>query len=330
MNFHPTATLRNLQARAYLLAELRAYFHLHQYWETQTPVLSQDCCVDAWIDPFQIDLKSGKTVYLQTSPEFAMKRLLLAGADRIFEVARVFRQEECGPRHNPEFTMVEWYACNTDHHDQMDFVESLVRTVKVAADRWKDIPETESPPKILRLTYADAFLKFAGVCPLTASNAELADRARRMTDPLPSGIEVDRDGLLNLILADQVEPGLKQLGAVFLYDYPASQAALARIREGTPSVAERFELYLDGIEICNGYHELTDPVEQLARMEQQNHKRVAAGKSPIPDDSLLIQAMRSQRLPECSGVALGFDRLVMWALGLDSIDQVVAFPFARA
>ncbi len=322
--------LELLQRRACLLTELRSFFTSNGYFEVQTPILSQDCCVDAWIEPFQVPVAHGAVRFLQTSPEFAMKRMLCHGADRIFEVARVFRKEESGPRHQPEFTMIEWYQCHVDHHVQMDFVEQLVSHLAMMSQKqeWK-LSLTSAFP-IQRLTYEQAFLRFAKLSPFDSSLEELTAAAKRTTSVLPRGIETDRDGLLNLILADQVEPGLASLRAVFLYDYPASQAALACVRHDSHPVAERFELYLDGIEICNGYHELTDPTELSVRMKQQNAKRELAGLPPIPADSMLQKTMQKNPLPPSSGVALGWDRLVMWCLGAKSIQEVIAFPFEDA
>ncbi len=321
-----------LQRRASLLRELRAFFESKGYWEVQTPSLSRDCCVDAWIEPFRVPLSGGGTGFLQTSPEFALKRLLCQGADRIYEVARVFRQEELGPRHNPEFTMVEWYRCHVDHHLQMKFVEDLIFHLArfTERQRWNHNLPILKLPSFRKMTYAEAFREFADVCPNEASLSELAEAARRTTAILPRGLEQDRDGLLNLLLAEQVEPGFKQLKAVFLHDYPASQAALAKIRTEKYPVAERFELYLDGIEICNGYHELSDPIELQQRTQSQNEKRRKAGLREIPDDSRLRQTMAKHPLPPSSGVALGFDRLAMWCLGCSSIREVIAFPFDEA
>ncbi|SFI34179.1 EF-P lysine aminoacylase EpmA [Planctomicrobium piriforme] len=325
----PSATLLRLRQRAFLLAEVRAFFVERGHFEVQTPILSADCCVDAWIDPFAVPMGDSGTRYLQTSPEFALKRLLCAGADKVFEVARVFRQDEVGPRHNPEFTMIEWYERGTDHHVQMDAVEQLVKRLHstAVAQGWIT---SSSLPSFSRLSYEQAFQQSVGLSPFTASLQELAAAALRTTHVLPAGIEHDRDGLLNLLLAEQVEPFLQKLGGVFVYDYPASQAALAKIRGGDAPVAERFELYLNRIEICNGYHELTEPAELQQRMQQQNAKRLAAGKPAIPVESRLLQAMTMHPLPDCAGVALGFDRLAMWCLGLTSIQEIIAFPFDRA
>jgi len=329
-DFLPTASLEILQQRAALLRQIREFFTRHGYWEAQTPILSRDSCIDAWLDPFSLHLPTGEQVYLQTSPEFALKRLICAGADRVFEVARVFRQDEMGVRHNPEFTMIEWYERDCDHHAQMDLVEALVRMVRgISLTHHQNAKETALPAKFSRLSYEQAFKTFTGLSASSASLQELTTVAAAQGSGLPRGIEQDREGLLNLLLADVVEPGLKQLQAVFLYDFPPAQAALAKINPGPPAIAERFELYLDGIEICNGYHELTDPVELHQRMQQQNEIRLRMGKAPIPSESRLLRAME-HGLPNCSGVALGFDRLAAWCLGLESIREILAFPFDRA
>lgn len=322
--------LQILKERATLLRRLRDFFHDSGYWEVETPLLSREICVDAWLDPFVVPLDDENTAYLQTSPEFAMKRLLCAGADAIYQVTRSFRRDESGPLHNPEFTIVEWYRRDDDHFAQMEFVERLVRTLAVGG-------ETIIPDRFDHLTYEEAFRRFAGISPLESSTEELIQEARDRAIALPGNVADDRDGLLNLLLAELVEPGLKGLDAVFLYDYPASQAALARVRDIRPAhgshtqtgIAERFELYLDGVEICNGYHELTDADELRRRMEQQNGKRLAAGKPPLPTESRLLAAMESG-LPPCAGVALGFDRLALHCLGLTELRQVIPFPFDQA
>ena len=339
----PTASLAALRKRATLLKALRRFFEQHGYLEVETPLLSRDVCVDAWIDPFSLheSSRSGgprEEYFLQTSPEFAMKRLLAAECGSIFQVTRSFRRGETGPLHNPEFTIVEWYRIGDDIAQQMSFVESLIQVVAQAASRFHDDESIESTPAgnlqpsegVLRLTYDDAFARFAGARVLQTSDRELRDlAARHGVQAAPGLADNDRDGWLNLLLAEVVEPGLRTLPAVFLVDYPHTQAALARIRESDPPVAERFELYLKGVEICNGYQELTDPAELKRRMERQAALRRAAGSPPLPTDSRLHAAMQAG-LPECSGVALGFDRLVMWCLGADHIQDVMAFPFDRA
>jgi lysyl-tRNA synthetase class 2 len=319
-----------LRRRSELLSRLRTFFTDRGYWEAHTPLLSRDCCVDAWLEPFAVSLGGGELAYLQTSPEFALKRLMCHGAEKVFEVTHSFRKEEQGPLHNAEFCMVEWYEQGQDHHAQMTLVENLVRGLaEFSLQRdWLDSKQAMLPG-FLRVTYEEAFREVIGLSPARAGVEELAAAAGTCAGGIPRGLESDRDGLLNLLLTDCVEPWLKSQRCVFLYDYPESQAALAKISEREFPAAERFELYLDGIEICNGYHELTDAAELRARMKAQNEKRAAAGKSQLPVESRLLRAME-QGLPECSGVALGFDRLAMWCLGCRSIQEVMAFPFDRA
>lgn len=327
--FQPTASLDVLRRRSQLLEALRRLFLQAGYWEVETPLLSADVCVDAWIDPLAVEIPgTARPFYLQTSPEFGMKRLLAAGADAIFQITRSFRRGERGPLHNPEFTLVEWYRVGDSYYEQMDFVEELVRRVATAAEFTAErvaVPVDRFP----RLSYDEAFERFAGTCVLHMGCQELVDLAGSGGIVLPSGIVDDRDGLLNLLLAEIVEPGLREMPAVFVYDYPASQSALARVRHDECPVGERFELYLRGMEICNGYQELTDAEELRRRAVTHNERREMAGKEVLPVDSRLLDAMAAG-LPECSGVALGFDRLVMWCLGAESIDSVLAFPIERA
>jgi len=329
----PTTSIDVLQRRAELLAAVRQFFDARGYFEVETPLLSHEVCVDAWLDPFIVpDVAPGGVaapMYLQTSPEFAMKRLLVAGAKAIYQVTRSFRRGESGRLHNPEFTIVEWYRVGATMGQQIDLVENLVRTVAKATSHGVD-PRGALDHPFVRLTYDTAFERFAGRRVLGASCDELAQLAARHGVSVPAQFDhIDRDAWLNLLLANVVEPRLKELRAVFLCDYPASQSALARVREDDPPVAERFELYLDGIEICNGYQELTDAEELAERMRRQAELRRVNGLSELPTDSRLIAAMRIG-LPECAGVALGFDRLALWVLGGNSVADVIPFPFGRA
>ncbi|QDU35900.1 Elongation factor P--(R)-beta-lysine ligase [Maioricimonas rarisocia] len=332
-SFLPSADLVTLRRRAILTQAVRTFFDRHGYWEVETPLLSRDICVDAWIDPFCLQGDGDGTLYLQTSPEFAMKRLLAAGADAIWQLTRSFRRGETGQYHNPEFAMLEWYRVGDDHHAQMTFVEALVRHVATQAVEFgaEAAPLSRLTEPIRRLRYDEAFAEFAGSSVLQLEVVDLAELARTHDLVVPASLqqgEGDRDDWLNLLLAEIVEPALASLGAVFLYDYPASQAALAKVSPGPPPVAERFELYLDGIEICNGYHELTEADELARRMQQQSDRRVAAGLPALPVESRLLQAMR-KGLPNCAGVALGLDRLLMWALGAETLADVMPFPFDR-
>lgn len=323
--FLPSADLKTLQQRANLLAALRAFFVEHGYWECETPILSRDIVVDANLDPFELT-DGGERWFLQTSPEAGMKRLLAAGAAAIFQVSRVFRRGESGPRHNPEFTMIEWYRVGDDHFAQMEFTEQLVRAVFEATGR--DL----SPEPFERLTYDDAFERHAGTRVLDLPNEALVDLARSHNVEVPDSLSLDeRDGWLNLLLAELVESHLGIDRPIFLYDYPASQAALAVLREdsGQPPVAERFELYISGVELCNGYHELTDADVFAARTQEERAIRCSQNALDLPGAPMLEAALR-HGAPQSSGVALGFDRLAMLALGLTSIDEVLAFPTARA
>jgi lysyl-tRNA synthetase class 2 len=329
----PTASLAALRLRARLLAALRRFFDERGFWEVETPLLSHDVCVDAWLDPFIVrDIGTaggGEAMYLQTSPEFAMKRLLAAGAEAIYQVTRSFRRGEVGRLHNPEFTIIEWYRAGSTIVEQMDLVEQLVRTAVEQSNLGVHARGPLAQP-FIRLAYDAAFERFAGRSVLSATCGDLAQLAERHAVSVPPQFSRDdRDAWLNLLLASVVEPRLKDLGGVFVHDYPASQCALARVRADDPPVAERFELYLDGIELCNGYQELTDADELSARMRRQADLRRSHGLSDLPTDSRLIAALRTG-LPECAGVALGFDRLALWALGGNSLADVVAFPFETA
>jgi lysyl-tRNA synthetase class 2 len=276
-------------------------------------------------------------LFLQTSPEFAMKRLLASGASAVFQVTRAFRRGEIGSRHNPEFSIVEWYRAGSTYLEQMDLTQDFViEFFKYAASAGRKPGEhsAERPPagRLLqapfeRMTYDAAFERFLGR-PVIGLGA---DQLREMTracgiEPPPSLRADDVDGWLNLLLALVIEPELAKLPAVFLYDYPSGQSALARVRG---EVAERFELYLSGIEICNGYQELTGPNELRRRIAVQSAIRHGEGRRPLPRESRLLDAMESG-LPPCAGVAIGFDRLMMAAVGAKSIADVMAFPFDRA
>ncbi len=318
--FHPTASWKNLQLRANLLARVRAFFTELGFLEVETPILSADTVVDRHLDPFSLRVGSGpeaRTLWLQTSPEFAMKRLLAAGARAIYQVARVFRQDEQGPLHNPEFTMVEWYRVGDGLDEGMQLLSDLgERLLK------------RGPAQ--RVPYGKAFQAYVGVNPHSCSNQALIEAARRLEVQTPQSLApADRDGWLDLLLAECVQPKLGTAQPLILYDYPASQAALARVRPGDPPLAERFELYASGIELANGYRELLDPQVLRQRNAANNALRRGDGKRALPEESRLLAAMEAG-LPECTGVALGFDRVAMVAAGASRIEDVIAFPILRA
>ncbi|MGQ0637296.1 MAG: EF-P lysine aminoacylase EpmA [Planctomycetaceae bacterium] len=335
-DWRPSTSLENLKARARLLAEIRQFFDARGFWEVDTPLLSHERAIDPHIEPFAARAlaehcqSEPPALFLQTSPEFAMKRLLAAGARAIYQLGHVFRADERGALHNPEYTMLEWYRVGTTHVDQMQTVEELVVAVGNTLCASGAILSAGVAPPFGRTSYQQAFERHAGIDGLRAETAALKEFAitRRLAAPA-SLADDDRDGWLNWLLAELVEPQLGREGPEFVFDYPASQAALARVRMGDPPVAERFELYWQGIEICNGYHELTDAAELQRRVDAESMRRMREGRPPLAYPTRLLAAMKSG-LPGCSGVALGVDRLLMLLIGATKIDQVLSFASERA
>lgn len=256
-----------------------------------------------------------------------MKRLLAAGSGPIYQIARAFRDGERGSLHNLEFTILEWYRPGWDHHALMDEVEQLISGVLGAFGGAGGAGDT--PVRFHRITYRDAFEKALSIDPHRASVEELAGTARRVGAAPTDAKPLDRDGWLDLLLVSGVQKTLGFDRPAFVLDFPASQAASARIREGDPPVAERFELYVRGLELANGYHELLDPREQRRRYTAANQMRREMGKRAMPIDNRLLAALRGG-MPACSGVAVGLDRVIMVALGAQQIDEVIAFPIDRA
>ena len=325
--FRPTAALHVLRWRAKLLAFARRFLDDAGYWEVDTPIMSHERVIDPNIEPFVVPWSATERLYLQTSPEFAMKRLLAAGADAIYQLGKVMRHGELGRLHNPEFTMLEWYRIGDSHVEQMDFVEQFVGAfAREAQSLTNDIAHLSSAP-FERLTYDQAFERYTGSKVLARSTHEIVALARRLGVSAPESLPTDdRDGWLNLLLAERVEPHLGHDRPTFVFDYPASQAALACVRgEGQTAVAERFELYVNGIELCNGYHELTDAIELQSRIQRE----ATASEKYIPQPTRLLAAMQ-HGLPACAGVALGVDRLIMLCLGANSVRDVIPFAFERA
>ena len=312
----PTADLDTLRARAQLYATIGAFFAARDVLEVETPTLSRHATVDRHIESFAT--VTGH--WLQTSPEFAMKRLLAAGSGPIFQIARVFRREEQGRHHNPEFSMLEWYRPGLDHQGLMDEVAALLRACG-------------GPERCERLSYAQAFQCHAGFDPHSLDVASLRRGWAAAGGSEPLGVTADeaqdRDFWLDLWMSAIVGPRLGIDVPQFVYDFPASQAALARIRDGEPPVAERFELFWGGIELANGFHELTDGEEQEHRFLADQGWRAVRGRVVPPYDRDLIAALQAG-LPPCAGVALGLDRLLMRLRGLAHIGQVLAFPGDRA
>ncbi|HEX3654611.1 MAG TPA: EF-P lysine aminoacylase EpmA [Pirellulales bacterium] len=321
-DFGPAASWPMLELRARLLATVREFFATRGFLEVETPLLSADVVVDRHLEPFEVRLQDaaghdGRRLFLQTSPEFAMKRLMAAGGQAIYQITRAFRQGEIGRLHNPEFTMIEWYRRGDGLAEGMALLSDLCQAL---------LGRGQSQ----RLTYRAAFQQFAEVDPLADDVATLRGRLQSRGIAAPASLSADdRDGWLDLLLVELVEPHLGRDRPTVLHDYPASQSALATIRPEEPPVAERFELYVDGIELANGYHELLDPALLRARNRQNNLLRQQDGRPALPEDSRLLAAME-HGLPPCSGVALGFDRVAMLAAGASSLADVLAFPIDRA
>lgn len=309
--------LTHLAQRAALRRAVRRFFEEREFLEVETPQLSADTVVDRHIEPIRVLVPGAKHgLWLQTSPEFAMKRLLALGAEAIFQITHAFRADERGRFHNPEFTLVEWYRVGDRPEDAMQLLSDLADT-------------TLSRGPAERLSYGEAFQRHVGLDPHRAEVARLRQAAEARGIVVATASDCDRDFWLNVLLSECVEPQLGHGCPTLLYDYPASQAALAQVRDGDPPVAERFELYVAGIELANGYHELLDPSVLRARNRITNELRVADGKCRLPEESRLLDALESGLPPSC-GVALGFDRLVMLAVGAANIDQVMAFPIEVA
>ncbi|WIG81028.1 elongation factor P--(R)-beta-lysine ligase [Photobacterium damselae] len=317
MTWQPTADVAMLKQRAKLIAVIRQFFYQRDVLEVDTPAMSQATVTDIHLHTFKTEFvgpgfADGQILYLMTSPEFHMKRLLSAGSGAIYQICKSFRNEESGRYHNPEFTMLEWYRPGFDHHQLMDEMDELLQLIL-------GCQQAE------RMSYQQAFLNVLGVCPLEGSMLELKQAAAKLGLSDIAEPEEDRDTLLQLLFSIGIEGKIGQEVPAFVYDFPASQAALAQINPTDNRVAERFEVYFKGIELANGFHELANGDEQLIRFEADNHKRIEMGLEPQPIDMNLVNALRAG-FPDCAGVALGIDRLIMLALGLKHIDQVTAFP----
>ena len=324
-DWRPSCSLEMLRQRAELRTSVRRFFDEHGYLEVDTPLLSHDVVVDAHLDPIEATV-DGRRLFLQTSPEAAMKRMLAAGSGSIYQITHAFRSGECGSQHNPEFTMLEWYGVQSMWRDQLRLVEQLVRAT--ANDLGSSIAERMLTPAGFRVTtYQQAFEKHFGFDVLSISDERLVECADERLNV--ESKTADRDELLNLLLATEIEPQLGLDGPEFLADYPASQAALAELSTDDERVARRFELYIGGVEICNGYQELTDPEELRCRDSEQQNRRAARAAVGLPGAQRLLASMDSG-LPSCSGVALGFDRLLMLLTETRTMSGVLPFPVDRA
>lgn len=319
--WQPDAPINNLLKRAAIISKIRLFFSDRGVLEVETPSMSLKPTTDVYLVPFQTYLtypgsKFEKKLWLVTSPEFHMKRLLAAGSGAIYQIGRCFRNEEQGNYHNPEFTMLEWYRPYYDMYRLMAEVDDLLQQVLECED-------AES------LSYQQVFINYLGIDPLSASKVQLRAAMKELGEGSLGNIEEDRDTLLMLLFMLGIEPKLGASSPTFIYHFPASQAALAEISVEDHRVSERFEVYYKGLELANGFRELTDSREQKQRFERDNQRRLARGLPKHPIDTNLLNAL-SHGIPDCSGVALGIDRLIMLALQAESIKEVIAFTTERS
>jgi lysyl-tRNA synthetase class 2 len=323
--WRPTATKKALEARAQLLADIRLFFAKRGVLEVETPILSAAAATAPHLHSLVTSYQGpqapeGQRLFLQTSPEHAMKRLLAAGSGPIYQIARVFRNGEAGRRHNPEFSLLEWYRPGFDHFALMEEVDTLLSSLLA-------VPRGE------RLSYQEVFYHYLEVDVFTAEASILSQLAKfyGLQETIANS-ESSRQVYLDFLMATVIEPQLGHGRPCFVYSYPASEAQLARIRPPSDSspapVADRFEVYLKGMELANGYHELSDAGEQRQRFKADLAHRQEWGLGEVPIDGFLLAAL-VQGLPDCAGVALGVDRLLMLLLGSSHIEEVLAFPIDR-
>lgn len=319
--WQPSASFLVLQRRAQLFRQIRTFFDAREVMEVDTPCLSLGSITDPHIEVLSSRTRSqgqDLTYYLQTSPEFAMKRLLCAGSGSIYQLGKVFRAEEIGRRHSIEFTMLEWYRVGLDHWQLMDEIQCLLSFVL-----------NDNAFVCERLSYQAAFVRHVGLDPFTATHLQLQQAAHQHTE---YGLqENDRDTLLELLFSSVVESAIGQSSPCFIHSYPASQAALAKTQldDNGVWVAARFELYWRGMELANGYHELTDAKEQARRFAEDIVARQRMALAERQSDERLITALESG-LPACAGVALGVDRLLMLLCHTSHIREVLPFAHDRA
>jgi lysyl-tRNA synthetase class 2 len=316
-----TSFRKRLQVRAQLYALIRAFFAERSVLEVETPILSvagnTDPNIESFNAPFNGHVDAGaRERWLRTSPEHPLKRLLADGVGDCYELGRVFRNGEAGERHNPEFTMLEWYRVGWNHRQLMEEVITLVESALAMVGRRAEV---------LIEGYRQFFLDELGLDPLHADIEELRKPlAEYRIDP--EGLT--RDDWLDLLITHKLQPFFPRDRITVIHDYPASQSALARIRPGDPPMAERFELYLGPYELANGYHELNDALEQRTRFQRDNARRRERGLREMPIDEQLLAVLG--KMPDCAGVALGIERLLMCLAATDRIGDVLAFPFSQA
>lgn len=361
--FRPTAPLENLRRRAALYRSLRAFFDAQDFVEVSTPTLSRDVVVDRFVESIPVKLdrcwqesddlayarfpskelseENSTTFYLQTSPEFAMKRLVASGMNAIYQLAPAYRRGDRGELHNLEFTMLEWYRLGDDYLAGREFLASLIR--RVAQDFYQRVglKMLERFQNVEERTFGGVFFEYTGLDPHDAASEDLRAFADERGIPYPDSYAdpdgaANKDDWLDLVFSDAVQPNLGKDAAVILYDYPASQSQLANAGEAvdprtgkTRVVSRRFELFVNGVELANGYDELLDPAVLRDRIAVTTEERKHDGSPELPRESRLLAAM-DHGLPQCSGCALGVDRFLLTLLDSMKIDDVIAFPIELA
>jgi len=310
--WQPTASISNLKQRARMLNSLRAFFAERNILEVETPIISTAATTDPQLESFSTHFQNHE-YFLHTSPEFYMKRLLAAGSGDIYQLAKVFRNDENGRLHNPEFTLLEWYRLNFNHHQLMDEIELLLKNL---------MPEKSN--QITRISYQQAFISQLKIDPLIASTEQLKNCAAQYQITTPQGMKNNKDMWLDWLMLEKIAPSFSKNAFTFLYDYPASQASLARLDSNDARIANRFELFFGELELANGFYELTDSQEQQQRFEKDNEIRTNNNQKNMPIDYDLITALKSG-LPSCAGVAIGIDRLMMLHSNVKSINKVISF-----
>lgn len=329
-DWRPRASVETLEKRSAIVWQLRQLFHRHGYAEVHTPTISRDTVIDRYIDPIEIDgaalacpQANSLRYFLQTSPEFCMKRLLAAGMKAIYQFCPAYRAGERGQFHNPEFTMLEWYRADEPFEQAIHFLATLTESV-LSKYANRSLAKTEV------ISYQNAFELTIGIDPLSCLDSELSAVAVALGLPLGSSWkDQSRDDWLNLLFGEAVQPKLGHHGPVIVTHYPANQAALALVSQSDQRTAERYELFVEGVELANGYHELLDADELERRAKRVLGERRGDGKADLSTDTRLLDAMRAS-MPNACGCALGLDRLVMVTLGLESIDQAIAFAIEKA
>ncbi len=323
-DWQPSASNATLRARSSIIKRIREFFYVRDILEVETPVLGTAGTVSVFVNSFVTQFQGYSSnlqdLYLQTSPEMHMKRLLCNGIGPIFQLSKAFRNSEYGRKHNPEFTMLEWYIPGMNLQGLMQQTDDFLQEVLNA-------------PKSLRISYRDLFLEHMGLCPHLSNVELLKEKVVGLNLMLEMDNISSKDTLLEILFSHVIEPLLPSDTPVFVYDFTLEQAELAKqqecsIENQTVKVAKRFEVYYKGHELANGYWELVDAREQLARFNKNVRDRAKLGLPEVPYDKKLIEALASG-MPECAGIAVGVDRIIMLALGLSSIDQAMAFSFTR-